>query len=267
MRRFLAAACSFAVVAGSLNAAAFHRSSTHERGVLAAAARELDSAGRQLGLDRPRDAIERLARSIGAGVAELDNEGGRPTDRYLMAGDSVMADIAPVLATELDRQTGGEAVSSEIIQKGSKISQVLWDWEGEIGRAVHDTGAKTVFVMLDVDAADAAAYRAGVDGFLDAAIRAGAENIVWIEHPVTLHGEFERGRPMRQQVLAQADRDHPELVVVDVSDVLVNSSGGYTPYITLADGRIVRVRQPDGIHLTGQGANQVARAVIARLGW
>ena len=53
--------------------------------------------------------------------------------------------------------------------------------------------------------------------------------------------------------------------VVDLHTMFGGPSGEFTPYLPGPDGRTVRVRQEDGVHLTSEGTAWVADLVYGHI--
>jgi hypothetical protein len=264
MRRFCSAVVVFAVAALLLNAPAMSR--TAARTQPAPVRVVIDHAARlsvALGVDGMRTQVEQVSARLLAGTVRLDTDG--LGERYLFAGDSVMGDLAPALAAEVDERSGGSAQSFEFVIQGSEAGNDLWGWEEDLPDEVRRVEADIVMLVLTVQADTEAGYFDGAAYLVDKVIAAGARQVVWIEHPVSADGDFEQGRAMRHRALARLAR-RDDVIVLDPSDAIVNASGGYTSYLVTGTGHVVRVRQRDGIHLTPAGAELVAQAVVARLG-
>lgn len=265
MKRLLIAAATFALVALFANAEAMHRTAeVYEPRPVAAVIDAVSPVAEQAGTGMLREATSRLAVALGAGVAQLDVVGDG--DVYLFAGDSLMADIAPLLTAEVDRRSNGASIAYEMTRKGSKAGNDLWGWETDLPAEVRRVEADIVMLVLDVDASsgDEYEYRAGV--LVDSVIAAGARHVVWIEHPVSAVVSFEQDRAMRHSALTRLAASRSDLTVIDPSPALINASGGFTTYLVTGTGAVLRVREDDGFHLTEAGAARAATEIAARLG-
>jgi hypothetical protein len=264
MRKFLTASAVFSVVALTLNAPAMSRTAPRTQPApFSVALEHAAELSVNVGGNRVRAWSEQMARIVGAGSERLDVTGDG--DRYLLAGDSVMVDLAPALAAAIDERSDGASRSYKFTIKGSAAGNVLWGWEDALPAEVRRTGADIVMLVLTVDAGTESEYYAAAAFLVDQALAAGARQVVWIEHPVSADGEFEQGRALRHRALVRLGR-RADVIVLDPSDAIVNSSGGYTAHLVTGSGPVVRVRERDGIHLTPAGAELVAEAVVSRLG-
>ena len=263
MKRFLSAVTSFALIALCGNAVNIERvfRRTTPTVAVGATSRVLNGArqiGDVTGLVQVRRYGEDM-RSLLSGV-QYRAEGG---ESFLLCGDSMMEVVAPVLAARLGENN---IQSSTFIARGSVAGGSLWNWDADLEREVKRTKADVVVIMLDAEADESSTYTDEISAVVTAAVQAGAETVVWLERPITLDKAYEKGRAMRRRALHEANKLHPEMVVVDATRAVMSSTGAVGSYITTGDGKRVRVRAADGVHLTASGAELFAEEVVQQLG-
>jgi hypothetical protein len=107
-------------------------------------------------------------------------------------------------------------------------------------------------------------YRRRVGGLMDTATQAGAF-VVWLGLPVTSDAaQSRRWRVVNRAARAEADLRPGEVAYVDMYTML-SDDGKYVPYLPDSDGRLVKVRADDGVHLERAGGDLVADQVVREL--
>jgi hypothetical protein len=212
-------------------------------------------------LDHVRRAFENLRDQVRGGHGSELSKGEKRV--YLLGGDSVMENIAPVFADLMQQQ--GASVE-EYIQRGSEIGDPFVDWGAELEKVVKDRHVDVVVLLVDVKGATLDEAASAAVELVRRLQRAGASDVVWLERPAVRNVQYETGRRFRHEVLMEAQRRVSGLSVLDPGAALVSSQGGYASYIVREDGVRVRVREKDGVHLTTDGAHIVAQAIADQLG-
>lgn len=206
-------------------------------------------AQRNLGIVDVRDDVSRFARwSRGESVgAAAPSSGG---ERFMLAGDSMMENI---VASWSQVATQWPVVAT-YVQRGSKVGDPLVGWNNDMSELVRENKVDVVVMVADVDASSVAEYSSKALDLARAVLDAGAKRVVWLERPITANSTYEEGRYSRREALREASRREPRLTVLDPSVALVSSVGGFSSYVVTPQGRRVRVRERDGVHLTLDGA-------------
>jgi hypothetical protein len=110
-------------------------------------------------------------------------------------------------------------------------------------------------------------YREDVSRMMDLMI--GPEphrTLLWIGAPPMRSSTLNRGAKELDRVMREeADKRAPDVLYVDAYRLFQSRDGGYTDTVTDENGRTIRVRIGDGVHLTPAGAEYLARAVLALL--
>ena len=79
---------------------------------------------------------------------------------------------------------------------------------------------------------------------------------IWVGQPPVREPRLSGGLATLNDVYAEVAAEHPHVTYIDAWDLFSDSGGGYVDEI---DG--VRLRREDGVHLTIDGGNRLARAV------
>jgi len=182
---------------------------------------------------------------------------------FLFVGDSMMERPAQEMSQSLVKRGYSTATK---IAKGSSLGSFLWTWEKDIVIEVQATNADVVVVLLDPEADNKAEYKDEVRTFKNAAIKAGAKQVVWLVRTWVNEPEYEEARPRWEAALRELDAESNDMVVIDVTSVLENSDGSPLRYAQGESGSRTRLREKDGTHLTQAGAKIFATAVLKELG-
>jgi hypothetical protein len=109
-----------------------------------------------------------------------------------------------------------------------------------------------------------AEYRRRVGGLMDTVTGDGKATLFWVGLPPMRNTErYEtRYRIINEMVESEAALRKGRVVFVDTTRTLSPPEGGYADYLATADGSVVQVRTGDGIHVTRDGGDLVADAVL-----
>jgi hypothetical protein len=254
----VAATVTFVVAALVLNAVWLQptASAPIER-TLAAAAQKAEL----LELSSAREQAHRIVEgSLGGGrplvVAGVDG----PV--VVLAGDSVMENLTPLLLPTLTSRYGAEVRVRTVL--GSTLDEdLLMDWESELGDLA--AGADIVYLSLTPEVRpdiDSERWVAAVDERVRrvaAVVSAQGARLVWV-------GAMRSTAAVEQRfvdwdsVLARLDGEGA-IDYIAIAGVVDGGSGTFVVSIDV-DGRQVEVRNRDGVHLTARGARLVADFVV-----
>jgi hypothetical protein len=107
-------------------------------------------------------------------------------------------------------------------------------------------------------------YRSRAGALMDVVESAGAR-MIWVAlPPVRDEARAVAARQINAAARAAAT-DRAGVAVIDLDGMFASADGGYTPFAVGPDGRTLRVRQDDGVHLTSEGTRWVADAVYGRV--
>ena len=107
-------------------------------------------------------------------------------------------------------------------------------------------------------------YRRRVSGTMD--LVAGPRRLViWVGQPIMASEGFSRRMADMNTIYREEAAKRPGIVFFDSWPLFTDADGGYSAYITAADGTLINARAGDGVHLTKAGADRLAAAVLERL--
>lgn len=188
--------------------------------------------------------------------------------RVLLAGDSVMAGLAPAVTAAVEG--GGAATSTFVLTPALPHDGIDWAaWEARLAELEPEVVIVLVGVWerTHVDLSDPGfqpAYDTWVlDPFAEMVTDAGAR-LVWVGMPGVpnpqLSAEF---AALNAALSAQADRwPDGEVRYVDGPAAVSAPDGSQPQVIPRPSGRFARVRQVDGTHLCADGSTLITRAVL-----
>lgn len=201
--------------------------------------------------------------------------GGRqptPEDPLLvtLAGDSVMAELAPALieALEATGETDGRFIlTPSLARSGTEL--VVWNQELQV--TDPDLIVLLVGLWEDQQVGEGAYTRPGwaqqyraevVDPFLDLVTGQGAK-VLWIGMPSVRDEAATTRFAALNSVFAAAAEAREDVGYLTGDDYLAGPDGGYTDFGTEpATGATVRLRRIDGHHLCPDGVVALATAVL-----
>lgn len=241
-----------------------------------------------IGLDRPRAILERYLRTEGHG-----NGDARPRPIFvpspnrpatlLVAGDSLVDPFGPQMA-RVASATGVIAAGWEVQYSSGLTRPQLFDWaahfEGVLGELPTD------IVVFMVGANDSqpietsegwastgtpewlAEYGMRVEEMMTL-LESRVATVYWVGQPIARSADHSARMEALNHVYREAAGRHDRVRYVDSWAVFADSGGEYADFLPGRGGRVILMRQPDGIHLTPEGGDHLARVVLdaMRLDW
>ena len=90
--------------------------------------------------------------------------------------------------------------------------------------------------------------------------------LVWIGVPIVNdEGRNDRYKTLNAIVRAEAERRPGRVAFVDTYRMFRSKDGGFIQRMKDADGKLVEVRSPDGLHFEPAGGDRVAAVVLQRI--
>ncbi len=204
--------------------------------------------------------------------------GRRPTPddplRVALAGDSVMAGLAPAVEAALER--GGAAdVRFVLTPSILRDPTIRFTWERQLeqfdpevvimfvgtweSRLVEDESGQAVPMS---DPAWRGRYeRQVLDPWIEL-ITSGGARVVWIGSPVVANPEANLLFAGLNTVFEALPSRFAGVRYLDSSTALRGDTAGYSPVIVGPGGTLLRARQVDGLHLCPDGAVVLGREVV-----
>jgi hypothetical protein len=109
-------------------------------------------------------------------------------------------------------------------------------------------------------------YRRRVAGLMDTVIRGGGF-LVWLGLPITSSSsQTQRFELINRIAFEEANRRPHGAAYIDTHNLFADpKTGGYTEYLRDAQGNLVDVRAPDGVHFQPAGGDIIARVILQKL--
>ena len=108
-------------------------------------------------------------------------------------------------------------------------------------------------------------YTRRVASFMDNIFSNNVDHIVWLLLPDMKEPANQEHAQLVNRIvteLAQEESRKDRVTLFDLGPVLSRRPGQFSPYIMSSSGEALTVRDPDGVHLTSDGAKLVARAIL-----
>jgi hypothetical protein len=105
-------------------------------------------------------------------------------------------------------------------------------------------------------------YRRRVGGLMDTVTRDG-RLLIWVGVPITRSPEqSERYRVLNTVYQTEAAKRPGKVMFVNTYKLFQDENGNYADYLPKANGELVHVRAPDGVHFQPEGGDWIAREVL-----
>jgi hypothetical protein len=197
--------------------------------------------------------------------------------RVWVLGDSLAETAGPALARAAAE--AGWLVATTDAVKGSGLARPdFFDWPLAVAEGLVKRRAEVVVCLIGANDGQAlrlsdrsipfgtpewdTEYASRVGTLMDLLL-SGATRVYWVGVPIMADPGYD-GRVQHINVVQRAQADaRPGVVFIDGYALFQDEGGGYATHLPDDLGNPVEVRQPDGVHLTGGGADRLARSVLA----
>lgn len=219
---------------------------------------------------------------LAAGAAPAaDNPPPTPDTPVLMVGDSMMRLLGVAMEKQCKKAGIQPAVAFSSLGSGL-VRPNVFDWNAKIDELCKEHSPKTVVVAIGtndrqtLEGGDSGAIRYGVPeweeeyarrvgAFMDRLLEKGVTRIVWLllpdmKEPANQEHAQLVNRIAKEQSQAENRRDH--VTLFDLAPVLSRRPGQFSQFVMSNTGAALAVRDPDGVHLTADGAKLCARALL-----
>lgn len=195
----------------------------------------------------------------------------------LLLGDSMMAGALSAEVTRaLERDARVRVVQATQTATGLSRPDVF-DWMKVVPPLLARERPR--FVVVSLGANDAAAMREG-EAQLDfgsptwrrayvrrvaammSALAGPERRVLWLGLPPMRDRVFSARAATLNRLFAQAARQVPSVDFLEVDMLVSSREGRFETFLRGADGRLVRYRLEDGVHLTPSGARPIARWIV-----
>jgi hypothetical protein len=194
--------------------------------------------------------------------------------RMLLIGDSLGLDLGGSLQNAL-ASTGVITATLDGKESTGLTRPDYFNWPQELSSDLTAVNPQVVVVMMGANDPQAflgppvisygsyawnAEYEARVVAFMQLATSRGAK-LIWVSLPPMQDPTLNAKVQVVNSLQRSAAKQVPGVVYLDSTSVF---GPGYSAFTT-ANGQIVNIRTPDGIHVTPQGGNLLAAAVMASM--
>lgn len=201
----------------------------------------------------------------------------------LFIGDSMMR----ILGTQAEKnfkKAGIQPVAAFSSLGSGLVRPSVFNWTKKINELIDANKPKMVFIALgtnDRQALEApdgrvinytdeatwtTIYGELIGNVMDQFIKAGVDTIVWFLPPDMKAPDVqEHGKLLRKILSAEATKSDERIEKVqlfDMAKVLSPKPGTYSQHKISPTGQALQVRDPDGVHLTRDGAKIVAETLL-----
>lgn len=208
----------------------------------------------------------------------------QPEAPILMIGDSMMRLLGHEMEKSFKKAGIQPAVSFSSLGSGL-VRPSVFDWNAKVDELVAANHPKTVFVAIgtnDRQAIEAEgigtiryesatqwrqAYSKCVGGLMDRLIAGGASRIIWMLLPDMNDTATQEHAQLVNEIIrgeAASGSRGDVVTLLDLAPILSRRPGKFSRYLMSPDGRSLAVRDPDGVHLSVDGAKLVAQAILKR---
>ena len=207
-----------------------------------------------------------------------------PETPLLMVGDSMMRLLG--VAMEKQFKKAGVQPATAFSSLGSGLVRPsAFDWTAKIEELIATNHPKTVFVALGTNDRQAiemnggsvvkyesadlwrATYSKCIGGVMDQLIKGGVTRVVWMLLPDMNDNATQEHAQLVNTIIREqaADETRKDFVtLLDLGTILSKRPGKFTRYMMDSTGKSLTVRDPDGVHLSVDGAKLVAQSILKK---
>ena len=216
---------------------------------------------------------------ISSGLPDLHLQGMQPPLQVALAGDSMMA---VGLSSTIYNHAGAYPNLSFVkaFKSGTGLARPeVFNWQTEYPAMLAQAQPKVILVAIGANDGqgfvdDGTTYPFGTPGWkqiyaqrLQAylhMLEAGGAKVVWLELPPMRSASYNNHIEAINCIAYTAVSADPAAVWISTDKIVGDDSGAFRDFGVL-NGKEVRLRQNDGIHLSNEGASLVADPVLAWL--
>ena len=201
-----------------------------------------------------------------------------------MVGDSMMRLLGVALERQLKKAEVQPASAYSSLGSGL-VRPNAFDWNAKIDELFRQLSPKTVVVALGtndrqaIEGGESGAIRYGapewepeyarrVGAFMDLLLEKGATRVVWLLLPDMKDEANQEHAKLVNRIVAeqsQAENRRDRVTLFDLGPVLSRRPGQFSQFVMSSTGAALAVRDPDGVHLTADGAKLCARSIVKTL--
>jgi len=196
----------------------------------------------------------------------------------LILGDSMMR----LLGTELEKVFAGQPNVAAMCfsSLGSGLArQDSFDWPMKISALTQEKKPSVVIISLGANDRQvlssatgerlipdtrewSAEYALRLGQIMDLLIKSGVKHVIWLQLPDMKSEQNQRHAIEVNRLVAEEAAKRPQLILFETAPVLARKPGRFVSYVMGGDGAVITVRDPDGVHLSSDGAKRLAQAIV-----
>jgi hypothetical protein len=194
-----------------------------------------------------------------------------------MMGDSMMKSVGRAMKKVLK----AEGVTADYYASiGSGLARLdLFDWSAQTDDILLSKPSKVVIFIgandnqpMDAPTGNvafgtdawAAEYGKRCNTIMSKLIENGVKQVIWVGLPCMRDSKLDADVKKINEVVLAAANTHPEVSFEPTYDMF-SKKGAYSAYIIQSTGIPLDVRESDGTHLNRQGAEMLAKTLVAKL--
>ncbi|MGH9303598.1 MAG: SGNH/GDSL hydrolase family protein [Acidimicrobiales bacterium] len=197
--------------------------------------------------------------------------------RILEIGDSLGEDLGFGMSDVLGHDRLVRIIAAAVGDSGLARPD-YYNWPAHLAVELHRYHPQAVVVMLGGDDGQSfidngryvgfgtalwhKVYSRRVARLMNEATGAGA-HVFWVGMPIMGSPALSHEMMLENQVFAQQALAHKGAGYFSCWRLFANAEGRYAQYLEDSSGHLVMERDPDGVHLTGAGADRLASAIVA----
>jgi hypothetical protein len=204
-----------------------------------------------------------------------------PDTPILMIGDSMMRLLGTAMEKSFRKAKIQPAVAFSSLGSGL-VRPAVFDWTAKVDDLIATNHPHTVFVSLGTNDRQPIegeeggailygkpeweeAYARRIGAMMDQLIAGGVTRVVWLLLPTMKEQVYQDHAELVNEIIrreAEVETRRDKVTLFDLDSVLTRKPGKFTQYMMSPDGQALSVRDPDGVHLTNEGAKFVSAALL-----
>jgi len=205
---------------------------------------------------------------------------GHPMHLYI-AGDSMMG-LPGMALTNLSNKTKLIKAQLDYHISSGLVRPDFFDWPAQLQAKARSFDPGAVAVMFGANDNQALQtssgkvhqfgsdgwkkeYRKRVEDVIALLFQNGVRRVYWIGQPIMPEPSFNNQMKLMNEIYASVAEETFGVQYIDAYKLLSNGSGQFSQYLRDTNGKLERVREQDGEHLTYAGGLRIAEAVIAAI--
>jgi hypothetical protein len=197
--------------------------------------------------------------------------------RVFIGGDSMVGQFGPMLENRAE-QSGLVEVTEVVYEFSSGLTRPdFLDWPVKLAQVVTTQQPEVAVLFFGGNDAQAiqidgvwhdfgspawlAEYRVRVEGIMTDLSEVGVDTY-WMGMPIVRDPGFREKIELMNEIYRSSAEKYDLVTFVDSWPVFTGPDGGYSEYLTDANGDLIDMRLNDGIHLTTAGAVRLAEVTF-----